>query len=214
MRLSIARLASFGVLAIIMVSILFAISYFITPQHRASAVTPPDSCFAFNVGTGAITNYYNNEGNNIANPACPKDVDIPSTIGGTPVTAIGNAGYPGAFTNKGLTSVTIPNNVTSLGAYAFSQNQLTTVTIQILSLLLASPPSAITTLTTVTIPNSVTSIEYSAFESNQLTTITIEGNPTSLGNGILGNNPITSITYNGITYTESQRYPKLALTIR
>jgi hypothetical protein len=186
MRLSVARTLSFGAMSALVLTVLAATSYFIAPHHTASAVTPPDSCFAFNAGTGTITNYFDNEGNNIANPVCPKDVDIPSTIAGTPVTAIGNAGYPGAFTNKGLTSVTIPNNVTSLGAYAFSQNQLTTVTI----------------------PNSVTSIEYSAFESNQLTTITIEGNPTSLGNGILGNNPITSITYNGITYTESPTIPE------
>lgn len=90
---------------------------------KASAATPPDNCFAFSAGT--ITNYYSNEGNNPANPACPKDVDIPGTIGGAGVIAIGNS----AFSSKNLTSVTISNLVTSIGDAVFQGNQLTSVTI-------------------------------------------------------------------------------------
>ncbi|MEI7855665.1 MAG: DUF4347 domain-containing protein, partial [Planctomycetota bacterium] len=42
-------------------------------------------------------------------------VNIPSTIGGLPVTSIGG----GAFYNIRLTSITIPNSVTSIGDWAF-----------------------------------------------------------------------------------------------
>lgn len=92
----------------------------------ASAATTPESCFAFSVDT--ITDYYDNEGNVATNPACPRDVEIPSSIGGAAVKTIGNY----AFAQKQLTSVIIPNSVTSLGYAAFYNNQLTSVNIQTL----------------------------------------------------------------------------------
>src|SRR5659263_595781 len=65
---------------------------------------------------------------------------IPSTLGGCPVTTIGDVAF---FSKVALTSVTIPNSVTSIGAAAFS---------------------ACRALTSVTIPNSVTSIGSYAFQ--------------------------------------------------
>jgi hypothetical protein len=44
-----------------------------------------------------------------------KDVCIPERINGLPVTSIGK----GAFSGNQLTSVTIPNSVTSIGKWAF-----------------------------------------------------------------------------------------------
>ena len=159
----------------------------VSPQ-TAQAATPPDSCFAFDAVTGAITDYYNNEGNNSANPACPKAVDIPSTIGGVPVTTIGNI----AFSNNQLTNLTIPSSVTSIGNYAFSSNQLTNLTI----------PSSVTSignnaftnnqLTNLTIPSSVTSIGNYAFTNNQLTNLTIPSSVTSIGNYAFSNNQLTN----------------------
>jgi hypothetical protein len=52
------------------------------------------------------------------------DIEIPSAINGIRVTSIGRA-----FENKRLTSVTIPDSVTSIGRDAFSSNQLTSITI-------------------------------------------------------------------------------------
>jgi hypothetical protein len=56
---------------------------------------------------------------------CPTELVIPSKVDGYSVTSIG--GY--AFHNNQLTSVTIPDSVTSIGSGAFRSNQLTSVTI-------------------------------------------------------------------------------------
>ncbi len=66
------------------------------------------------------------------------DVTIPATINGLPVTAIGN----GAFNGSALTSVTIPDSVTSIGNDTFSWCEY---------------------LSSVSIPNSVTKIGNDLF---------------------------------------------------
>ena len=74
------------------------------------------------------------------------------------VTSIGNR----AFANCHITSVDIPDSVTSIGDYAFSW---------------------CSGLTSVTIPDGVTSIGDFAFsECNSLTSVTIPGSVTSIGN--------------------------------
>ena len=104
--------------------VLTAQNLLVSPQ-TAQAATPPDSCFAFNAGTGTITDYYDHEGNNSANPACPRSVDIPSTIGGVAVTSIGSY----AFSFNQLTSLTIPSSVTSIGGWAFAANSIRDITL-------------------------------------------------------------------------------------
>ncbi|MEA4825634.1 MAG: leucine-rich repeat protein, partial [Clostridium sp.] len=86
-----------------------------------------------------------------------KIVNIPEKIKGITVTRIGN----GVFMNKGITSVTIPNSITSIGTSAFNGNSLTSLII----------------------PSNV-SIESYAFISNSLTSITIGSNVT-IGEGFL-----------------------------
>ena len=85
-------------------------------------------------------------------------ITIPSTLGGYPVTSIGNY----AFRNcRGLLSVTIPDSVTSIGNHAFYNCW---------------------GLTSVTIPNSVTNIERYAFlYCSDLTSLTIPASVTSIG---------------------------------
>ena len=119
--------------------------------HADTLVTPPDSYFAFDSSTGTITDYYDNESNNTANPACPRALSIPSTIGGIEVKTIGNF----SFSTKQITAITIPNSATSIGDYAFAYDKLASVTV----------------------PNSVTSIGDEAFPPNSLTDVTI---PTSV----------------------------------
>ena len=80
-----------------------------------------------------------------------------------------------AFSYCTLTSVTIPNSVTSIGKYAFSHSR---------------------SLTSVTIPNSVTSIEKGAFlQSPGLTSVTIGNSVTSIGDQTFYYCPsLTSVT--------------------
>ncbi len=68
-----------------------------------------------------------------------KNVEIPASINGLPVTSIGDWAFSGCI---GLTSITIPDSVTSIDWCAFS---------------------GCTGLTEITIPDSVTSIGYAAF---------------------------------------------------
>src|SRR5215468_163712 len=86
--------------------------------------------YTTNNGTITITLYIDSGG----------AVSIPSQIHGLPVTAIGG----NAFIDHTITSVTIPNSVTSIGGYAFY---------------------GCFNLASVTIPNSVTSIGDWAFSS-------------------------------------------------
>ncbi|MCX6653107.1 MAG: leucine-rich repeat domain-containing protein [Methanomassiliicoccales archaeon] len=85
-------------------------------------------------------------------------ITIPSTLGGYATVAIGDSAF---YSCTSLTSVTIPNSVTSIGDWAFYN---------------------CTSLTSVTIPNSVTSIGDGAFAvCTSLTSVTIPSSVTSIG---------------------------------
>ncbi len=138
--------------------------------------------------------------------SCGTDVVIPKTINDLTVTIIGNGvwnngNFEKSFANKNLTSVVIPDSVTTIGDYAFEYNQLTSVTI----------PDSVTTigysafsnnqLTSVIIGNSVTAIGSSAFEYNQLTSVTIPDSVTTIKDGTFRSNQLTSVTIpDSVTY--------------
>jgi BspA type Leucine rich repeat region (6 copies) len=111
--------------------------------------------YTTNNGTITITGY---EGEGDGNPYGA--LIIPSTINGLPVTSIGN----GAFENLyGVTSITIPTSVTSIGQYAF----------------------AYTGPTSVIIGNGVNSIGDDAFwDCGSLTSVYFKGNAPSLGSDV------------------------------
>jgi hypothetical protein len=111
-------------------------------------------------------------------------VTVPSHVNELPVVKVDGYGSPlFGWNNNSVTSVVIPNSVTSIGERAFSScNSLISVTI----------PNSVTSisnwtfmgcgnLTSVTIPNSVTSIGESAFAGIGITSITIPNSVTSIG---------------------------------
>ena len=112
------------------------------------------------------------------------------------VTSIGDASFAGC----GLTSISIPNTVISIGGSAFSGcNSLTSVTI----------PNSVTSignnafsycrgLTSVTIGNSVNNIgDYAFSDCNWLTSITIPNSVTSIGKGAFnGCSGLTTVNFN------------------
>ena len=97
-----------------------------------------------------------------------------------------------------LTSVTIPNSVTTIGEWAFgSCERLTSVTIpNSVTSIGEGVFSGCNSLTSVTIPNSVTSIGQDAFWGcSSLTSVTIPNSVTSIGEGaFLDCNSLTSVT--------------------
>ena len=102
------------------------------------------------------------------------DVTIPSCYKGKPVTAINNAAFP----NSAVTSVTIPDSVTSIPDAAFVN---------------------CSQLTNISIPNSVTYIGFSAFDGcASLKSITLPSSLRTIGNSAFAGCPsLMTVTYPG-----------------
>ena len=122
-----------------------------------------------------------------------RDVVIPATLttGGIayPVTTIGAF----AFENDALTSVVIPNSVTAIGSYAFRRNALTSVVIPNSVNTIGSYAFYRNALTSVVIPNSVNTIGSYAFLHNSLTSVVIPDLVTTIGAYTFAHNPLTSV---------------------
>lgn len=102
------------------------------------------------------------------------DVTIPSCYKGKPVTAINNAAFP----NSAVTSVTIPDSITSIPDAAFVN---------------------CSQLTNISIPNSVTYIGFSAFDGcASLKSITLPSSLRTIGNSAFAGCPSSmTVTYPG-----------------
>lgn len=124
--------------------------------------------FAFTPdNTAVIVNNYKCKGT-------AADVTIPSRYKGKPVTAINNAAFP----NSAVTSVTIPDSITSIPDAAFVN---------------------CSKLTNISIPNSVTYIGFSAFSScTSLKSITLPSSLSTIGNSAFAGCPSSmTVTYPG-----------------
>ena len=115
---------------------------------------------------------------------CPTTLVIPATLGTYPVTSIGAF----AFQNMLLTSITIPDSVTSIGDSAFRTNRLARVTIGNSVTSIDGNAFFDNRLTRLTIPDSVTSIGGSAFEANRLTRVIFLGNAPTAGPFVFNRN--------------------------
>ncbi|MGN0670482.1 MAG: leucine-rich repeat domain-containing protein [Oscillospiraceae bacterium] len=103
-------------------------------------------------------------------------INIPATIDGKNVTSIGEDAFVGCV---GVTSVIIPNGVTTIGKSAFNNLELTSVTI----------------------PDSVTKIGENAFLfCSRLTSVTLPDSVTEIGKDAFSG-CMAEITYKGKTYT-------------
>ena len=140
-------------------------------------------------------------------------VTIPGEISGLPVTAIDNNKV---FTDRGLTSVIIPDCIRFIGSYAFNNNRLTSIDLP--EKLDFNGPGAFANnrLTSVAIPNGVWAvgsgafarnrldsvilpdsmriIDAAAFAHNRLTSVAIPGGVTEIGFGAFADNPLVRIT--------------------
>ena len=137
--------------------------------------------FTFDIPTRTITDY---------DVAGGSDVVIPSEIDGVAVLHIGD----GAFREKALTSVIIPDSVTNISEYAFYDNQLTSVSIPDSVLTIGDDAFEHNQLTLVSIGNSVTSIGANAFGINLLTLVSIGTSVTSIGDGAFSGNDLTTVS--------------------
>jgi hypothetical protein len=88
------------------VAVIMALTIWTATPTQASAATSGDFEYSVSNGTATITYYYGNA----------TYLTIPSTLGGYPVTGIGEEGF---YYCLSLRTVTIPNSVTSIGENAF-----------------------------------------------------------------------------------------------
>jgi len=128
-----------------------AIAY-VAPNYTGYGAVGDD----FNGLTVASLLTYTSSGGNVTITGCAFDpcpltaITIPASIGGEPVTAIGQSAF---LNNTSLTSITLPDGLTTIGAYAFQYTS---------------------NLSSITIPTSVTSIGYFSFSSSGITSVSFD----------------------------------------
>ena len=149
----------------------------VVPLGTFSAFSETKGVFYYEVkdGEAAITG--------LVDEGYSGDLEIPKTIGGYPVSSIGNYAFDDC---AGLTGITIPDSVTSIGygAFAFCYN-----------------------LTSVTIGNSVISIgDYAFEECTRLTSIAIPDSVTLIGYRVLDDTPWYNNKSDGLVYAGKVAY--------
>lgn len=125
------------------------------------------------------------------------DVTIPSRYKGKPVTAINNAAFP----NSAVTSVTIPDSITSIPDAAFVNcSKLTNISIpNSVTFIGFSAFNSCTSLKSITLPSSLSTIQsYAFYNCGNLKTIRIPVSVTSIGNYAFDVCPsLMTVTYPG-----------------
>ena len=166
-----------------------------------------ESDFAFDPITGTITGYAGTR----------KDVVIPSTINSVAVKVIGT----NSFRIRGITSVYIPDGVTSIGKEAFYVNGLTSVRLPKTLVSIGVGAFRGNKLTVIDFPNSLTSISSDSFRNNKLTSVYIPSGVTALNDGEFAENLLitvemaTGTTYRSVTtiwYSQTFQFSDVTIT--
>jgi hypothetical protein len=118
-----------------------------------------------------------------------KTVVIPETIGGLPVTIIGNK----AFYRRDISAVTIPETVLIIEPLAFAENQLQSAVIPG-CMSIGYEAFAGNQLSDVVFSDRLSSIGPRAFINNKLSSISLPGKITNIGKDAFAGNPLASIT--------------------
>lgn len=145
--------------------------------------TPTESDFIYSISNGevTITGY----------KGIDTEVVIPDTIEGVPVTSIGNRAFQYC---RNLTSITIPNSVTSIGSSHYGSD---------------GAFYGCTSLTSITIPDSVTYIGPETFLCcTSLTNITVDTNNTNYSSldGVLFNKDLSILIQYPVGLTGKYSY--------
>jgi hypothetical protein len=113
-----------------------------------------------------------------------KEITIPATLGGLPVTAIGD----GAFTGSKLTGVTVPESVTVIGSRAFDSCQwLRTLNLPEKLTSVGSYAFRSTGLHSVTLPEGITELPEGTFMKSRINEITLPQSLKTIGNKAFAN---------------------------
>ena len=214
-------------LQILLSAMLAMASYTPAWAYDFSAVAPSGQTLYYNIiGNGEVEvtrrNYYSQTGNLII----PNRVSHPTNGSSYIVRRIGGHAFVNCY---GLTSVTIPNTVTSIGPYAFAGCSGLT------SLPIANSVTAIDSYTfsgcdglvSISIDTLITTIGQNAFYDCQgLTSVTLGNNITSLGTGafedcgslesiVIGDNiaNIPALTFYGCSSLTSVSFPSSIVNI-
>lgn len=167
-------------LAVIMVFGIFAVIPF-----TASAATSDDFVYeVLNDGTAEITGY----------SGSTETLTIPSELDGYTVTSLGRRAF---YKCTSLTSVVIPDSVTSIGSWTFGMCNLTSVTLGNGLIIIGEYAfGGCKNLPNITIPNSVKIIDNYAFVTcSSLTTIKIPDGVTRIGlNAFFSCSNLASVT--------------------
>ncbi len=125
---------------------------------------------------------------------CPKAVTILSSIGGKTIQAIGDT----SFSNKVLTSISVPSSVTSIGISAFAYNNISTMSIPSGISSISNGMYRNNNISSITIPATITSIAANAFANNNLSYFSLPSTVSSFdGSAVAWNWP--SKNSNGIS---------------
>jgi hypothetical protein len=118
-----------------------------------------------------------------------KNVAIPTTISGLPVTEIGGDAFTYGYMGLDLTGITIPDGVTSIGAYAFSpntfhrenQNRLQNLVIPDSVTRIGNGAFYDCSIRTLALGKGLKNIGFAAFADNAIENLTIPDSVTTIG---------------------------------